>query len=99
MQKQTAFRLKNLRMKNTSDGVSWKAKIYQNNVLVGDVFDDGANMFPNSNFKNEEVKANFEQWSKQFGMEEFKEFDLVSAGLYALSEIYAEEVEGVTLNA
>jgi hypothetical protein len=97
MNNETAFRLQNLKMKNTRDGVSWKAKILFNGDVVGDVFDDGANMFPSYNFKDLETEVNFQEWSKQFGMEDFQDIDLVASGLYALSEIYAEEVEGVKL--
>lgn len=94
---QKDFRLKNLSMLETPRGITWTADIYYKNELVGDCYDDGANMVPMYGFANKKSEKAFEEWSNQFGMEEFKDIDLVASGLYALSEIYAEEVEGVTI--
>lgn len=95
--KQEMFRLINMEMLETSNGVAWTADITLNNKKVGWVEDDSRGVVPINFFDNKEIRLQFEEWSKEFGLTEWLEIDVASAGLYRLSEIYAEEVEGVTL--
>jgi len=85
------FELKNLKELETPRGISWTAKIVFRGKVVGDVFDDGCNMVPSYSFINREIEQLFEKWSEKYGMEEFKDVDLIASGLYFLSEVYDSE--------
>jgi hypothetical protein len=91
------FRLKNLKMRDTGDAIAWKADITLNGKKVGWVDDDGDNMFPSSAFNDLDIETKFKSWSLENGLTDWLEIDVVSAGLYKLSEIYAVEVEGFVL--
>jgi hypothetical protein len=94
---QEMFRLINMEMLETSNGVAWTADITLNNKKVGWVEDDSKGVVPIYRFDTKEVRMQFEEWSKIFGFTEWLEIDVASAGLYRLSDIYAFEVEGVTV--
>jgi hypothetical protein len=84
------FELKNLKELETPQGISWTAEIVFRDKVVGDVYDNGSNIVPLYSFINREIEQLFEKWSEKYGMEEFKDIDLISAGLYFLSEIYSD---------
>ena len=94
---QEMFRLKNLKMLETSDGVAWTADLTLNKKKVGWVEDDARGVVLTYKFDTKEVRIQFEEWSKMFGFQEWLEIDIASAGLYKLSEVYAYEVEGCTV--
>lgn len=87
------FRLKNLKELETSRGISWTAKVTRNGVLVGDVYDDGASIVPDLHI-SKEYRAEFLAWSKLNADAEWLAIDVEAAGVYALSDLYAKEVEG-----
>ena len=91
------FRLINMEMLQTSNGVAWTADITLNNKKVGWVEDDSRGVIPIYQFDTKEIRVQFEAWSKIFGFYDWLEIDVAAAGLYKLSEIYAEEVEGVSV--
>lgn len=91
------FRLKNLKMLETSNGVAWSAYITRNKKKVGWVEDDSRGVVLTYEFDSEEIRNQFEEWSKIYGFQEWLEIDIASAGLYKLSEVYAVEVEGLTV--
>jgi hypothetical protein len=82
------FKLENLKELETPRGVSWTADIVFRGEIVGDVYDDGCNIVPSYSFTNKDMRQLFEKWSEMYGMEEFKDIDLIASGLYFLSEIY-----------
>jgi hypothetical protein len=90
-----AFRFKNLKMKEWPRGIVWTADILYNGEVVGDVCDDAISAVPHYSFKSIEDEKRFEEWSKNYGLEEWLDIDLISAGIYALDKIHAYEVEGV----
>lgn len=87
------FRLKNLKELETSRGISWTAKVTRNGVVVGDVYDDGASIVPDL-YISKEYRAEFSAWSKLNADAEWLAIDVDAAGVYALSDLYAKEVEG-----
>lgn len=89
------FRLDKMEMLETSHGIFWTADITLNGKKVGWVEDDAKGCYLNSGFDSKEIETKFIKWSELNGDPEWKEEDLVCAGLYALSELYAIEVEGV----
>ena len=97
MIKETTFRLKNLKEFETPRGIAWTADLTRNGKKVGDVFDDGANMVPSLNLGTGELYKEFRNWATLFGDQDWLDIDLEAAGVYKLSEIYAVEVEGVTV--
>ena len=90
------FEFINLKELETSYGLSWTAEIFYKGEPVGDVYDNGANIVPSYHFINRDVEDLFIEWAKKYGLEDWKEIDLVAAGLYALSENYAYWYEGAT---
>ena len=97
MKNANKFRLKKMEMLETSHGIFWTADITLNGKKVGWVEDDGKNMIPDSGFDSKEIRLQFEKWSKENGVTEWKEVDLIGSGLYKLSELYAIEVEGIKI--
>jgi len=95
--KENTFRLKNLKQYETPRGIAWLADITRDGQVVGDVFDDGANMVPAVNLNSAKVYQEFNEWSCQFGDKDWIDDSVEAAGVYKLSEIYAEEVEGVVI--
>jgi hypothetical protein len=85
------FELKNLKELETPRGISWTADIVFRGEVVGDVYDDGCNIVPSYSFINKDMRQLFEKWSEMYGMEEFKDIDLIASGLYFLSEVYDSE--------
>lgn len=94
---QEMYRLKNLKMMETSNGVAWTANIIRNTKKIGWVEDDSRGVVLRYGFDSKEIAIEFEAWSKIFGFQEWIEIDIASAGLYKLSDIYAVEVEGCTV--
>ena len=97
MIKETTFRLKNLKMHETSRGISWFAELTKDGKVVGDVYDDGCNMVPALNLFSAKLYQEFNEWSCKFGDKDWIDDSVDAAGIYKLSEIYAYEVEGVTV--
>jgi hypothetical protein len=85
------FELKNLKELETPRGISWTADIVFRGEVVGDVYDNGCNIVPSYSFINKDMRQLFEKWSEKYGMEEFKDVDLIASGLYFLSEVYDSE--------
>jgi hypothetical protein len=90
----TTFRLKDLKMKENSQGISWTAKVMKEDKAIGFVFDDGANMIPRYHFDNRDMFEEFENWASVNGDPDWVDVDLAAAGLYALSNLHAVEEEG-----
>jgi hypothetical protein len=97
MIKETTFRLKNLKEFETPNGIAWTADITKAGKVVGDVFDDSRGVVPSFSLGSKELYKEFKEWSTQYGDKDWLDIDLEAAGLYKLSEIYAVEVEGVTV--
>jgi hypothetical protein len=97
MIKETTFRLKNLKMHETRRGLAWFAELTKNGKVVGDVYDDGVNMVPALNLFSSKEYKEFIEWSNKFGDQDWVDDSAEAAGIYKLSEIYADEVEGVRL--
>ena len=90
------FRLKGLKELETSRGISWSAKVTRNGVVVGDVYDDGASIVPDL-YISKEYRAEFAEWSKLNADADWLAVDVDAEGVYALSDLYAKEVEGVKI--
>lgn len=94
---QKAIRFSNMKMLETHNGIAWTADIMVNDEKMGWVEDDGSCMVPDYGFDTPEVELMFEFWASSYGLAEWLDDDVFAAGLYKLSEIYAVEVEGMTL--
>ena len=84
-------------MMETSNGVAWTADITRNKKKVGWVEDDSRGVVLRYLFASKGIAIEFNEWSKNFGFQEWLDIDVPSAGLYKLSDIYAVEVEGCTV--
>lgn len=90
------FRLQNLKELETSRGISWTADVTRNGVVVGNVYDDGCALIPDL-YVSKEYRADFSNWSKLNGHSDWLSVDVDAAGVYALSDLYAKEVEGINV--